>query len=78
MLADALEAKLPHVGCPALVVRGGRDRVATAAWTRRVAALLPRGELVVIPGYAHMAHYSGPLVVAPVLRRFLAGASRKQ
>jgi pimeloyl-ACP methyl ester carboxylesterase len=78
MLTDALEAKLPHVGCPALVVRGGRDRVATAAWTHRVAALLPHGELVVIPGYAHMAHYSGPLVVAQVLRPFLADSSRRQ
>jgi len=26
---------------------------------------------VVVEGYAHMAHYSGPLAVAPVIRDFL-------
>ena len=71
MVDDRIEDKLPRVTCPALVVRGGRDRVVPSAWARRVADLLPRGELVVVPGYAHMAHYSGPLAVAPVLREFL-------
>jgi pimeloyl-ACP methyl ester carboxylesterase len=60
MLDDALEDKLPHVHCPALVVRGGRDRVVPAAWAQRVAALLPRGELAVLEGYAHMAKPSMP------------------
>ena len=76
MLDDAIEDKLPHVRCPALVVRGGRDRVVPAEWARRAAALLPRGELAVVEGYAHMAHYSGPLAVVPVLRRFLRGGSQ--
>jgi pimeloyl-ACP methyl ester carboxylesterase len=75
MLDDAIEDKLPQVRCPALVVRGGRDRVVPAAWARRVARLLPRGELAVVPGYAHMAHFSGPLAVVPLLRPFLLGAS---
>ena len=75
MLDDAIEDKLPQVRCPALVVRGGRDRVVPARWAQRVAALLPRGELAVVAGYAHMAHYSGPLAVVPVLRRFLLGGS---
>jgi 2-hydroxy-6-oxonona-2,4-dienedioate hydrolase len=74
MLADAIEDRLPAVACPALVLRGGRDRVVPAAWAERVAGALPRGELAVLPGYAHMAHYSGPLAVAPVLRRFLDAA----
>lgn len=74
MLADAIEDRLPAVGCPALVLRGGRDRVVPAGWAERVARALPRGELAVLPGYAHMAHYSGPLAVAPVLRRFLDAA----
>jgi pimeloyl-ACP methyl ester carboxylesterase len=71
MLDDAIERKLPAVRCPALVVRGGRDRVVPAAWARHVTALLPRGEMVTLPGYAHMAHYSAPLRVAEILRRFL-------
>jgi 2-hydroxy-6-oxonona-2,4-dienedioate hydrolase len=74
MVADPIEDKLPQVRCAALVVRGGRDRVVPMRWARRAADLLPRGELVVVPGYAHMAHYSGPLAVVSVLRPFLLGA----
>ena len=75
MLDDAIEDKLPQVRCPALGVRGGRDRVVPAAWVRRVAALLPPGELTVVPGYAHLAHFSGSLAVVPLLRPFLLGGS---
>jgi pimeloyl-ACP methyl ester carboxylesterase len=71
MLDDAIEEKLPHGQCPALVIRGGRDRVAPAEWTQSVADLLANGTLITIPGYAHMAHYSGPLAVAPPIRAFL-------
>jgi pimeloyl-ACP methyl ester carboxylesterase len=71
MLDDAIEEKLPAVHCPALVIRGGRDRVVPTGWALHATGLLAQGELVTLPGYAHMAHYSGPLAVAPVLRRFL-------
>lgn len=71
MLADSIESKLPAVTCPALVVRGGRDHVAPAEWARLACRLLPDGRLVTVPGYGHMAHYSGPLAVASVLRPFL-------
>jgi pimeloyl-ACP methyl ester carboxylesterase len=76
MLGDRVEEKLPHVHCPALVVRAGRDRVVPSEWALRVAALLPRGELAVLPGYAHMAHYSGPLALVPLLRPFLLARAR--
>ena len=75
MLDDAVEEKLPDVRCPALVVRGGRDRVVPAAWAQRVADLLPHGQIAVVAGYSHMAHYSGPLEVVPVLRPFLLAGS---
>ncbi len=71
MVDDRIEDKLPQVACPALVVRAGRDRVVSDAWARRAANLLALGELAVVPGYAHMAHYSGPLAVVSVLREFL-------
>ena len=71
MLADRIEHKLGAVTCPALVVRGGRDRVVPAEWADRAARHLPRAELAVVEGYAHMAHYSAPLAVAPVIRDFL-------
>src|SRR3954463_10688672 len=59
MLDDAIEEKLPHGQCPALVTRGARARVAPAEWAQSVADLLANGTLITIPGYAHMAHYSG-------------------
>ena len=73
MLADRVEERLPRVRCPVLVVRGDRDRVVPGPWAERVAALLPDARLAVLPGYAHMPHYSGPLALAPVIEPFLAG-----
>lgn len=78
MLGDAIEQKLPRVSCPALVVCGARDRVVPLRWARQVADLLPLGTLEIVPRYAHMAHYSGPLAVAPTLRRFLDAPRRVQ
>jgi pimeloyl-ACP methyl ester carboxylesterase len=51
-------------------MRGGRDRVVPAGWARRVATLAPDGHLAVLPGYAHMPHYSGPLALTPLLHEF--------
>lgn len=73
MLADRVESKLPAVACPALIVRGDRDHVAPARWARDAADLAPHGRLATVPGYGHMAHYSGALAVAPVVRGFLRG-----
>ena len=72
MMQDRPEQKLPAVRQPTLVVRGGRDRLVSASWARQSAELLPKGRLVVVPGYAHMPHWSGTCVVAPILRDFLA------
>jgi hypothetical protein len=45
--------------------------VTAREWSERAARLLPRGEPAVVPGYAHMARYSGVLAVAPIVGRFL-------
>jgi hypothetical protein len=71
MVEDPVDEKLPRLSCPVLVVRGGRDRVISSGRAQRVADLAPHGRLVVVPGYAHMAHYFGPLAVVPILRPFL-------
>ncbi len=73
MPADRLEDRLGGVTAPALAVRGGRDRVVPQRWAAEVARLLPAGRLAVLPGYAHMPHWSGALAVAALLRPFLAG-----
>ena len=71
MLDDPIEAKLPHVQAPTLVVRGDRDRLVPQRWADEVVGLLPHGELATVPGYAHMPQWSGPLALAPMLRAFL-------
>lgn len=74
-LGDPLEAKLPRIGVPALVIRGSRDPIATREWCAEVARLLPRGRLVTIPGGAHTVNYSSPDRLVRVLRPFLRAAS---
>ena len=76
MLNDHLEDRLAQVRCPTLIVRGGRDRVVPDRWARRAASLVPNGHLAIMPGYAHMPHYSGPLALAPLLRDFLSASAK--
>lgn len=57
-LRDPIERKLPAVAVPALVTRGGREPVVPDRWAREAAALLPRGELAVVPGAPHDATYT--------------------
>lgn len=67
-LEHRLEAVLPRVAQRSMVVRGAHDPICSAAWARRVAALLPRGGLVTLAGAGHAAHYSHPGEVARVVR----------
>lgn len=73
-LADRLEAKLPDVTSPTLVVRGGRDALVSQRWAEEVARLLPSGRLAVVPGEAHACHYSAPGRVADLVERFVEEA----
>lgn len=70
-LQDRIETKLPHVSCPLLVVRGGRDPVVPQAWAEEVARLAPDARLLVIPHGAHAAHYSTAADLAHAVRPFL-------
>lgn len=72
-LADDIARRLPHLHVPALVIQGGRDRIVTVRWASRVARLLPLGVLAVVSDGAHAVHYSRPVVVARLIRSFLAG-----
>jgi len=68
---DRIEDKLPLVQVPALVVRGSRDRLAPEVWAEQVAALLPQGRLLVVPGAAHVVNFTHPQLLAEVVRNFL-------
>jgi pimeloyl-ACP methyl ester carboxylesterase len=71
-VADPLEAKLPRVSAPALVVVGSRDPLVPLGWAERVSALLPAGRLAVIPGAPHATNFSAPGPLAEHVERFLA------
>jgi pimeloyl-ACP methyl ester carboxylesterase len=67
-----LEPWLPQVHVPALVVWGGSDRIVPRWWIDRVAALLPQGEMAVIPEAGHVSNYSHPTQLAALVRAFVA------
>lgn len=66
-----LEDRLPGVAMPTLVVRGERDRLVPQGWAERVAELLPRARLVVVPGAAHTISRFWPQELADAVRPFL-------
>jgi pimeloyl-ACP methyl ester carboxylesterase len=68
---DRIEQKLPAVPVPALVVRGGVEPIVPPRWAARAADLLPRGELIVLPGSAHNSVYSAPDALAAAVEEFL-------
>ena len=73
MLEHRIEVRLPLVPQPAVVVRGARDPIVPQRWALDAASLLPRGRLEVVPGAAHVAHWSHPTSIARIALG-LAGA----
>lgn len=69
-LRDPIEAKLPHVHQPMLVVCGARDPIVPQDWAAEVARLLPHGRLAVLPEAPHAANYTTPLQLHRVVRPF--------
>lgn len=75
MLRDRIEEKLPRMGAPTLVVRGGRDPIVPQRWAEEAAGMLPDGRLVVLPGGAHCLNYSSPERLVRVVRPFVEAGS---
>jgi 2-hydroxy-6-oxonona-2,4-dienedioate hydrolase len=73
-LRDPVEAKLPAVACPTLVVRGTKDPICRQDWAEFVAGRLPLGRLALIPDVAHTLCYTAPARLAEVTRAFLDDA----
>lgn len=70
-MQDPIQKNLRAVPMPVLVVRGAHDWLVTQPWVQRVSAILPKGQLLVIPGGAHVAHYDqADAFTAAVLRFF--------
>jgi pimeloyl-ACP methyl ester carboxylesterase len=66
MMEYPLEARIPGVSQPVLVLRGGRDPVAGRDWCQRLAAQAPQGSLTEIPGQGHVFQHTatGPAAAA--------------
>jgi pimeloyl-ACP methyl ester carboxylesterase len=71
VLADRIEDRLPLIEQRALVVYGDKDSFVGREWAERVAGLLPRGRLRVVPGEPHAVHYTQPELVAGLVRELV-------
>jgi pimeloyl-ACP methyl ester carboxylesterase len=67
---------LAKVPCPTLVVWGTASDVLSEAQARRMAEVLPHGELVSVPGVAHAPTLVEPVVLAALARLLGRSAAR--
>ncbi|WP_280791022.1 alpha/beta hydrolase [Blastococcus sp. TF02A_35] len=64
---DRLDLRVAASPVPVVVLRGARDALCPADWAGRVAGAAPRGQLVELPGAAHMTVQTHPDQVAAVV-----------
>jgi magnesium chelatase accessory protein len=62
-----LERELPQLDTPLVHLVGLNDRTISPDYARRVKALLPRSELIELPGLGHLAHEESPRLVSKIL-----------
>jgi pimeloyl-ACP methyl ester carboxylesterase len=67
MLHYDLEAVLPRIGVPALVLRGSRDPICRHDFAARLAGLLPVSRLAEVPGAPPVEMWLRPEIVAAEL-----------
>ena len=78
MLHYDLEAALPKIAVPSLVLRGTRDPICRHDFAARLVGLLPAGRLGEVPGAPHVAMWRRPDRVAAELQALaLAGAQAR-
>lgn len=69
--SDRIEAKLPYIQVPTLVVRGEKDPAVPQNWAEEVVEMLPNGKLRVIPDGGHTLNYSKPVELSRVCDEFI-------
>jgi pimeloyl-ACP methyl ester carboxylesterase len=77
-LEDPVEEKLGEIEAPTLVVQPERDHLAPAAWTQRVADLIPDAELVVLHEAGHSIGPRSAARLTAVLDPFLVEAEEHE
>ena len=68
-----LEADVPRLDLPALLLAGSEDQATPAAMAQALAGLMPRACFTLLDGLAHVPQLQAPARVAAELRGFLAG-----
>jgi pimeloyl-ACP methyl ester carboxylesterase len=66
LLADRIEDRLPLLDVSALVIRGDRDPISPAGWSRDVTGLLKRSTFAEVKG-PHIIMYSDPKRIAELI-----------
>ena len=69
---DALEAALPDVTTPVLLLHGARDATIPPATSHTVAARLPDARVHILPDLGHLAHEEDPEAHAAMIIGFAA------
>ena len=69
---EPLEAALPGIATPVLLIHGERDATVPAATSRGVASRLPQARYAGLPGLGHMAHEEDPAGTARLILDFAA------
>jgi pimeloyl-ACP methyl ester carboxylesterase len=67
-----IEAVLPRVRCPVLVVRGHHDRIAPQDWPEQLAGIPATARATTLAAGGHMVPITHPALLATTVREFLA------
>jgi 2-hydroxy-6-oxonona-2,4-dienedioate hydrolase len=70
-IEDRIEAKLPALPMPVLVVSGSHDPLAPPRWAAELAGMLPHGQLRILAGGGHALNYSAPDQLLEIVAPFL-------
>jgi pimeloyl-ACP methyl ester carboxylesterase len=68
---DHIEAKLPTLRVPTLLIRGGLDRIAPQLWLERAARLMPGARTLTVDRVAHNAVTTAGPETAAAVRTFI-------
>ncbi len=71
-----LRPLLPEIPHPVLLIHGTADRIVPPRHLDELAALLPRGRPLRMPGVGHQPHYTHPEELADLITDFAGGVGR--
>jgi pimeloyl-ACP methyl ester carboxylesterase len=70
-VSDDIYGKLPAIGVPTLLLRGGLDPIAPPVWLARMAGRLALGSVATVDGAAHNAVTTAGAETAAAARRLV-------